>query len=98
MLLVDVVRDEFDFNWPGGEGVFKADVAATGGDWNGAEAKLCYRNAADDAWVEVSASTTVSADGGGVFTQEPCRMAIVVSGDADPVKLSLRVSTPGGNF
>jgi len=55
--------DSDDFIWPGGEGVF--DAIAT---WGGGSVSLEYLGADGSTWVAAGPYTTLTANGGGVFT------------------------------
>ena len=63
IMLENSSADSDEFIWPGGDGVF--DAVAT---WGGGSASLEFLQADGSTWTAVSADTTLSANGGGVFT------------------------------
>jgi hypothetical protein len=71
--------------WPGGTGSFKA-----AGTWNGATVSLEFLHADGVTWQAMGTGTTLTANGGGLFTIGPCSIRAAVSG-ATPSGIYARV-------
>lgn len=63
MMLSNASADSDEFIWPGGDGVF--DAVAT---WGGGSVSLEYLGADGTTWVAAGPYTTLTSNGGGVFT------------------------------
>ena len=66
------------FDWPGGNGAFSAS-----GTFGSGTASLEW-TLDGSTWVAVGTDTTVTANGGGIFTRPPGKMAVNLTGATSP--------------
>jgi len=73
-ILEDASATSASVDWPGGRGSFEA----VAGVWG--TVSLQYLGPDDSTWVDMGTDTTLTANGGGVFTMGPGTLRAFVSG------------------